>query len=342
MNQIYEKNIPWDLIGKCLSGNASVQENSSLQLWLNEKKEHKKTFEELKLIWDKSLSETSVSGNLTSAETDAAWNKLQKRIATKPQGAKKLVLWTRKTAMVAAAAVLGLMLISYWLLPQALGWNNVESQEDWLAVVNDNAEPKTVQMPDGTSIILNKNATLRYPAKFDKRKVALEGEALFKVAHNPKSPFSVKAGETNIEVLGTTFNVNADKNKPDVTVMVQSGQVKFSAPNKESMLLGTGKGAVYNSNTEKLTAKNNLNAAAWQSNHLQFQNTKIGEIIETLQSLYNIKIEVNNPDLLNCEFSGSYDKVLPEVILQAIRFSLDIDLSFENDTYYLKGAGCKK
>src|SRR5450759_1267222 len=68
-----------------------------------------------------------------------------------------------------------------------------------------------VSLPDGSNVWLNHSSSLKYPAMFhgDFRTVELTGEGYFEVAHNPKIPFIVKAGEIEIKALGTTFNIMA-------------------------------------------------------------------------------------------------------------------------------------
>jgi transmembrane sensor len=64
-----------------------------------------------------------------------------------------------------------------------------------------------VSLPDGSNVWLNHSSTLKYPAMFqgDYRTVELTGEGYFEVAHNPKIPFVVKAGEIQVLARGTTL-----------------------------------------------------------------------------------------------------------------------------------------
>ena len=57
----------------------------------------------------------------------------------------------------------------------------------------------------------------------------LDGEAYFEVAKD-KKPFIVKTSKYDVEVLGTTFNVEAYKDKPNFRTMYnwQNEKYKFS------------------------------------------------------------------------------------------------------------------
>ena len=64
---------------------------------------------------------------------------------------------------------------------------------------------------DGTVAHLNSESKIHYPVKFGlfERRIRLEGEAYFEVTHNPRRPFVVEFEGGEIQVLGTSFNVNA-------------------------------------------------------------------------------------------------------------------------------------
>ena len=85
-------------------------------------------------------------------------------------------------------------------------------------------------LADGTLIKLNSGARLQYPMAFakDRREVRLEGEAYFDVAHNDRQPFVVNTFACKIEVLGTTFSVNADAESGKFSAVLAEGSVKLS------------------------------------------------------------------------------------------------------------------
>ena len=330
MNKNYTQDVPWILIAKELSGNITEDELKDFQSWKSEKIEHHKLYDECKLIFEKAQTEDKIS-----LESDAAWLKLSKRIAaSKKKRTPILKIWHYATAALIALMLLG----SYWVYPQISTYFAAEDRSNWLSVKNTQDEPKTIQMPDRSTIILNKNAEIRYPEKFDNRAVELKGEALFKVAYNPKKAFKIFAAETEIEVLGTTFNVNQKDN--EVFVMVEDGKVNFSAKDVKPVSLLAGKGAFYNSLTKKISPKINLNAAAWNTKTFRFQNTPVSDILTSLSDVYGLKVQVSSDALLQCQFNGVFDNIAPENILHAISFSIGAKLTFENNIYTLNGSGC--
>ena len=61
------------------------------------------------------------------------------------------------------------------------------------------------------------------------RKVVITGEAYFEVAKNTAMPFKVKTNTSEVEVLGTHFNVNAYDDEAAIKTTLLEGAVKVSA-----------------------------------------------------------------------------------------------------------------
>src|SRR3989339_1647327 len=87
-----------------------------------------------------------------------------------------------------------------------------------------------VTLPDGTVVWLNASTTLRFPVAFagKTRKVEVKGEAYFEVAKNEAMPFIVKAGNSEIKVLGTHFNVMAYADEQVIKTTLLEGSVEIA------------------------------------------------------------------------------------------------------------------
>ena len=86
------------------------------------------------------------------------------------------------------------------------------------------------------------------PVVFDgtTRRVEINGEVFFNVAHNARRPFIVTAGSTEVQVLGTTFNVNAYKDEDAIKTTLITGKVKILShvsSHDESAILKPGQQA---------------------------------------------------------------------------------------------------
>ncbi|MCD8186841.1 MAG: FecR domain-containing protein [Rikenellaceae bacterium] len=88
----------------------------------------------------------------------------------------------------------------------------------------------TLQLEDGTTVLLYPGSQLRFPAVFDSghRRVSLQGEGYFRVSPDAHRPFRVEAGGTEIQVLGTRFNVRAYEQETTVQTALVSGVVEVN------------------------------------------------------------------------------------------------------------------
>jgi transmembrane sensor len=102
-----------------------------------------------------------------------------------------------------------------------------------------NGKQYQVDLPDGSHVWLNDGSTLSYPSTFNqgKRLVEVTGEAFFEVQlleRNGKSvPFIVKAGDMEIGVLGTRFNIIAYEDEREIKATLLEGKV-YVKTNRET------------------------------------------------------------------------------------------------------------
>lgn len=86
-------------------------------------------------------------------------------------------------------------------------------------------------LADGTRVRLNAGTTLEYPVVFarEARRVKLSGEAFFEVAHDAEHPFVVETFASDIRVLGTAFNVQADEEHACFSTTLVEGKVQVTS-----------------------------------------------------------------------------------------------------------------
>ena len=95
-----------------------------------------------------------------------------------------------------------------------------------------------VELPDGSKVWLNAASSLHFPTAFvgKERRVEISGEAYFEVAKNKSMPFIVSVNGSEIQVLGTHFNVMAYNDEDAVKTTLLEGSVKFASGNNSSLL----------------------------------------------------------------------------------------------------------
>jgi ferric-dicitrate binding protein FerR (iron transport regulator) len=172
----------------------------------------------------------------------------------------------------------------------------------------------------------------------------LEGEAFFDVERVETSPFEITSGETKTTVLGTTFNVRAYPAEDKIEVTVESGKVAFAAIKQKQapILLAEGKSGVYDKKEDavRVEEKKIINANAWKTKRLVFDETLLKDVFESLERYFDVKIETANPMILECHYSTTFDKPDLENILEVVTGTLGLTVRQEGNSYLVSGKGC--
>ena len=98
--------------------------------------------------------------------------------------------------------------------------------------INTSEKSVTLNLPDGSTVVLAPNSRISYPNNFDSintRDVYLSGEGFFTVTKNPSRPFRVFANEIVTKVLGTSFRVRSFEKDTIIQVTVRTGKVSVYA-----------------------------------------------------------------------------------------------------------------
>lgn len=174
-----------------------------------------------------------------------------------------------------------------------------------------------IVLEDGTSVWLSSSSSLVFPATFatDKRVVEVKGEAFFDVSHNPDKPFIVKTNKTEIEVLGTRFNMCAYPESDFSTTTLFSGSVQVKSKSNQQKIV-PGQQIIVKSDGELAIADVNLHEViSWQSDVYRFSNLTIEEILFELGRWYGIE-GIDNQSALHDRYTGvlSKSKKLSEIL----------------------------
>ncbi len=180
-------------------------------------------------------------------------------------------------------------------------------------------------LPDGSKAWLNAASSLRYPVVFtgNERKVEVTGEVYFEVAKNAKMPFRVKINdETEVEVIGTQFNVNCYKNEANINTTLLEGSVQIMNGDEKAVIKPGQQAQVGGqsqiTNEHRIKIVNDVDVEkvmAWKNGVFNFQDATLEEVMRQLERWYDIdvKYEKGVPPL---EFMGKMgrDLSLSEVL----------------------------
>ncbi|MCX6221300.1 MAG: FecR domain-containing protein, partial [Bacteroidia bacterium] len=175
------------------------------------------------------------------------------------------------------------------------------------------SEITSIVLPDGTTVKMNANTTLQYPAQFaaGSRKVTLSGEAYFEVVHDAANPFIVELNNMEVEDLGTSFMISAYPGKARVEVNVTSGSVRLREKNqREEALLVAGCSGKYRTEIGKFEVVNNLetNYLSWITKEVSFHHTPLSAVFEELENVYHVRITFTDPGIAEIPYTANFEK----------------------------------
>lgn len=204
---------------------------------------------------------------------------------------------------------------------------------------------KEVRLPDGSIVVLNRDSYIEYDSDFtEERTVRLSGEAYFDVRHNPDKPFSVFGNLSVSKVLGTTFIIHSVKDENYDEIYVSTGKVAFRnrlENRKELYILAGNKGIIRLHEAGIVGKIMDVNYDAWRTDKMVFDNTRLKEVFATLEKCFAVAVTTDNPEIMNCRFTGSFEGSQINEILQVLSVSFDLSYNEASNRYIISGKGCQ-
>ena len=182
-----------------------------------------------------------------------------------------------------------------------------------------------VVLADGSVVTVNAGSRLIYPQKFagETREVELQGEAYFKVKHDERYPFIVKANGISTKVLGTEFNVRSySKNDTHVTLLQGSVLVSLlpshtsSAKTSLSKRLKPGEDAAFQGGSLSVNSVDTEIYTAWKNGEFYFDNESLLDIAKEIGKWYNVSVIFRSPEKMHARlfFAAPRDGGIEELL----------------------------
>lgn len=188
-------------------------------------------------------------------------------------------------------------------------------------------------LADGTDVVINSDSRFRFPDRFTgiEREVFLTGEAFFEVAKDSLHPFVVGVRESNVRVLGTSFNVKGYSDDDYIQTTLVDGQVAFQANHDaEIKEMRPGQQVTYDRETGECVFRdvNTDVYTAWVKGMWVLEGVRLEEIMKQLSRWYDVGVFYQNPKAKDLVFTGDLERYENcEIILNMI--SLTTDVKFE-------------
>jgi len=207
----------------------------------------------------------------------------------------------------------------------------------------------SITLADGSVVHLNSATILHFPFAFTgaKREVFVDGEAFFNIAPNANQPFVVHSRKKDVQVLGTSFNINTYNDHFALDLI--SGKVAVTdvisaAPvlnRKHNVQLAPCQRAVLDPLTNQLTIESiKGDEISWLQGTYRFQQEPLAEVCKVAERVYGVSFRLDSEKLGRIPYTGILHRKEPvDTFLTALKRNGKV-ASYEQDwdgTVLLKG-----
>ncbi|MFB6454653.1 FecR family protein [Chitinophaga sp. Hz27] len=167
-----------------------------------------------------------------------------------------------------------------------------------------------LELTDGTKVWLNAASTLRFPLAFGKeRHVILTGEAYFEIAPDVNRPFVVSVANTEVHVLGTSFNIMAYQEEGCMKTTLVTGSLAVKSNGKQVVLHPGQQANIFASQSDIQLQEADLEEVlAWKNDRFYFNNTDIHTAMRQLERWYDVNVTFK--DSLNMSLNGTVSRTV--------------------------------
>ena len=330
-----------DLIAKYLAGEVSQEEDLQLRHWMDESAENKKYFGDIQFVHDKAVA----SHKYIRVDAEKAWTKVKGQMThgkTSAPDHKTKIISIQKWDWMRVAAifilVIGCAAIIYKLTKKQAPETNIAY------TISSKNSTLSHTFTGSTNVFLNKNTslTIKQNRKERQKELTLSGEAFIQHKHSTDTALLVKANETLIRDIGTSFNVKAYPENSTIEVYVAEGEVAFYTDKLPGIVLNKGETGIYDKASQTFTKKSvvNQNTIAYKTRKFVFMGTRLIDALEELNTVYPEPITLKNPNLANCSITVTFDNESITSIVDILAETLGLKFVKTGHGYILDGTQC--
>lgn len=288
--------------------------------WRDADAEHDAAFWRAWAAWD--------GVGLTEAAAGSDWRREAEALRADGGGAasRRWLRWALPSGLAASVAA-GVLFFSSASVPH-------------IAVATAVAETRIVALADGSRVTVGGRSGIVAAVGAKSRRVTLErGQAFFEVAHDPAHPFIVVAGDAEITVRGTKFDVR--RIGDDVEVNVLEGKVEvrrrgvltfLTAGSPDAVLVG-GQASELKPEADAFAAAAPAatGAGEWRSGRLYYADAPLSAIVADAQRYAKVRIDVPSGSVGAMSLTVSYRAGDIEGLSDSIEAALPVRVERRND-----------
>jgi ferric-dicitrate binding protein FerR (iron transport regulator) len=329
-----------DLLDRYLKGTASAAETERVEAWLNDVGNPEAEWFKLdQHTKDKWLA--SVFGQIRESIGAHEHTHTQHTgtvLAADTQKSKWVIMHSRKHLWRGVAAAAAVLILFFIIRMEWPVWQSRLHPVQLSALTVPLHQRQQITLADGSKILVNERSELRYPKEFNgnTREVYLSGEAYFDVQHDVSRPFIIHTGKVVTTVLGTAFNIKADRAGNTVVVTVTNGKVSVADGSRLLDIITPNEQISFNLSNDRWSkqAVDAQQAVAWQEDEdLHFEDITLAEAAKKLEQRFHVKIDFSNSRIANCRFTGT------ALAAEGLDKILKVVCAFNNASYRTKADG---
>jgi transmembrane sensor len=206
-------------------------------------------------------------------------------------------------------------------------------RSNWQTYATSVAEQRSFELPDRSVIHLNGRTRLQVHLSTETRDIRLlDGEAMFKVEHDPTRPFRVHSNGTIIQAIGTQFNVR--RQGFGTTVAVIEGAVQVS---KEKLTAGQEARIGHDGLIERRIPVDIATVSAWRQHRLIFRADTLTDVATEFNRYNRTPQIIIEGDVSRARrYSGVFDADDPRSLMEFLRGDAELDLEERDDRIVIR------
>lgn len=341
------KEIDKVLITKYVTRQANEEERAMAKYLISSSKLHEEFYLQIYESWQQ-----SIHYKIGYIDTEKAYLEFLNNSVVQDFNSGNIKRMNWRNLSIAAILVIMCSVSLYFINDRLFKFNPV-AEQSYTEIMVPKGMVRKLVLPDGTKVSVNAGSTLKYNNNFGKisRAVYLNGEAYFDIAKS-NIPFIVSTHNYTIRDIGTIFNVKAYSDDFSFETMVIEGEVqvegKLSIDSDKSQMISVKQQQVLKLNyapTVKEVVQADKNPSSivevkvqkvspaqvevytgWTENLLVFEGITFQEIIRIMERRYDVEIAIDNSDLRNLKYTGSFKNIGDiEKALKIMKETTDID-----------------
>jgi transmembrane sensor len=249
---------------------------------------------------------------------------------------------TMPPAALLAAGVALLTLLSGGLVADHMGWFDPAAMRPPAAVriaageIGGEDTVRTVRLPDGSRVTLDRGAALRdLSTPGERRFVLLRGRARFDVAHDSARAFLVDAGQGRVVAHGTLFDVGIEDGTVRVALIKGSVEVQGRTATKRdgsgSRFLAPGEQLVVAGGQVGAPSRANAILLSWPDAMISFDDMPLAEAVARFNGAGGAKVRLDGTEHATRRVSGAFRRDDPRGFADALAASFGLEVEAAPD-----------